>query len=259
MRKKILHLTNSSVKSNFLLSIAKLYSKSNYELFIGTYEKKGELHKELEKLNIPCISFNLNDERLGWLKIFHVFRYLKENDIEIVHVHTFWVSLFGLIAAKLAGLKIISIEPEKDNFKMCLKNTKNYDNIIPMQKALSNNNGEELYIKDSGLGSWGFTTVSKKDSLPESNKVLTINIDEILNQNNWDCVDIVKIDIEGAEKELFESNYEEWIPKTKCIIIELHDRMKKGCSKYFFKTISQYNFSCELRGENLILINLELL
>ena len=114
MRKKILHLTNSSVKSNFLLSIAKLYSKSNYELFIGTYEKKGELHKELEKLNIPCISFNLNDERLGWLKIFHVFRYLKENDIEIVHVHTFWVSLFGLIAAKLAGLKIIMTRHHAD-------------------------------------------------------------------------------------------------------------------------------------------------
>ena len=52
-------------------------------------------------------------------------------------------------ANKYPNAKIISIEPEKDNFKMCLKNTKNYDNIIPMQKALSNNNGEELYIKDS--------------------------------------------------------------------------------------------------------------
>ena len=162
-------------------------------------------------------------------------------------------------ANKYPNAKIISVEPEKDNFKMCLKNTKNYNNVTSMQKALSNNNDQELYIKDSGLGSWAFTTVSKEDSLPESNKVLTINIDEILNQNNWDSVDIVKIDIEGAEKELFDSNYEGWIPKTKCIIIELHDRMKKGCSKTFFKTISQYNFSCELRGENLILINLELL
>jgi FkbM family methyltransferase len=160
-------------------------------------------------------------------------------------------------ANKYPNAKITSVEPEKDNFKMCVKNTKNYNNITPVQKALSNSNGEELYIKDSGLGSWAFTTVSKREGIPESNKVLTINIEEILNQNNWDIVDIVKIDIEGAEKELFDSNFERWIPRTKCIIIELHDRMKKGCSKSFFKTISQYNFSCELRGENLILINLE--
>lgn len=161
-------------------------------------------------------------------------------------------------ANKYPNAKIISIEPEKDNFKMCVKNTKNYNNVNPVQKALSNINGEELYIKDSGLGSWAFTTVSKREGIPESNKVLTINIDEILNQSNWDIVDIVKIDIEGAEKELFDSNFERWIPRTKCIIIELHDRMKKGCSKSFFKAISKYNFSCELRGENLILINLEL-
>tara|TARA_B110000902_G_scaffold163365_1_gene186875 strand:+ start:2117 stop:2857 length:741 start_codon:yes stop_codon:yes gene_type:complete len=160
-------------------------------------------------------------------------------------------------ANKYPNAKITSVEPEKDNFKMCVKNTKNYNNVTPVQKALSNSNGEELYIKDSGLGSWAFTTVSKREGIPESNKVLTINIEEILNQNNWDIVDIVKIDIEGAEKELFDSNFERWIPRTKCIIIELHDRMKKGCSKSFFKTISQYNFSCELRGENLILINLE--
>ena len=160
-------------------------------------------------------------------------------------------------ANKYPNAKIISIEPEKDNFKMCVKNTKNYNNVTPLQKALSNINGEELYIKDSGLGSWAFTTVSKIEGVLGLNKVLTINIDEILNQNNWDIVDIVKIDIEGAEKELFGSNFERWIPRTKCIIIELHDRMKKGCSKSFFKAISQYNFSCELRGENLILINLE--
>ena len=152
---------------------------------------------------------------------------------------------------------VINASTEKDNFKMCVKNTKNYNNVTPLQKALSNINGEELYIKDSGLGSWAFTTVSKIEGVLGLNKVLTINIDEILNQNNWDIVDIVKIDIEGAEKELFCSNFERWIPRTKCIIIELHDRMKKGCSKSFFKAISQYNFSCELRGENLILINLE--
>lgn len=115
MRKKILHLTNSSVKSNFLLSIAKLYDKKKYELFIGTLEEKGELHTELEKLNIPCISFNLKDERLGFFKILPIIRYLKRNKIDILHVHTFWTSLYACIAAKLIHTKVVLTRHHADH------------------------------------------------------------------------------------------------------------------------------------------------
>ena len=115
MRKKILHLTNSSVKSNFLLSIAKLYNKEKYELFIGTLEEKGELHTELEKLNISCTSFNLKDERLGFFKILPIIRYLKRNKIDILHVHTFWASLYACIAAKLIHTKVVMTRHHADH------------------------------------------------------------------------------------------------------------------------------------------------
>jgi hypothetical protein len=42
------------------------------------------------------------------------------------------------------------------------------------------------------------------------------------------------MEIEGAEKEVFEA-CKNWITKTKSIIIELHERMKNGCSKSFYK------------------------
>ena len=53
-------------------------------------------------------------------------------------------------------------------------------------------------------------------------------------------------------KIVFESNFEKWLPKTKVIIIELHDRMRKGSSKAFFTALSNYNFSIAHRGENII-------
>jgi len=114
-KKRILHLTNSAVNSNFLLSIAKLYDKEKYELFVGTLEGKGELHTELEKLNTPYIHFNLKDERLGFIKILPIIRYLKRNKIDILHVHTFWTSLYACIAAKLTHTKVVMTRHHADH------------------------------------------------------------------------------------------------------------------------------------------------
>ena len=53
-------------------------------------------------------------------------------------------------------------------------------------------------------------------------------------------IDILKIDIEGAEKELFMDNYKTWLGKTKVIVIELHDRLDKEISGIFFKAVNNY-------------------
>ena len=71
----------------------------------------------------------------------------------------------------------------------------------------------------------------------------------------WDNCDIVKLDVEGSEKEIFSENYEGWLPKKKVLIVELHDRMKKGCRKAVFQAISRYDFSLQVAGENLVFTN----
>ena len=73
-----------------------------------------------------------------------------------------------------------------------------------------------------------------------------------------DYIDILKMDVEGSEKEIFESNYEHWLSKTKCLIIELHDRMRKGSSDSVFAAVSKYNFTKLESGENVVFINNEI-
>ncbi len=160
-------------------------------------------------------------------------------------------------ANKYPNAKIISIEPERSNFDLLEENTRHYKNVYPIRRALSNQADQYLDIVDNGFGKWGFMTEEKKDATDESKEdlVQTITIDEIIKENELDVVDIVKIDIEGAEKELFENNYDNWITKSRCIIVELHDRMKKGTSKSFFSAISKYDFSFSQQRENLIFIN----
>jgi FkbM family methyltransferase len=158
--------------------------------------------------------------------------------------------------SKYPKAKIVSIEPEKNNFELLKKNTNSYLNITCLNYALSNTTDEEISVVDKGFGDWGFLTEKQQDnnSINVRNKIKTISINDIVKTNNWTEIDLIKIDIEGYEKEVFQSNFE-WLKITKVLIIELHDRMVSGSSRPFFRAIGQFNFNYEHKGENLIFTN----
>jgi FkbM family methyltransferase len=166
-----------------------------------------------------------------------------------------------LFSNKYPSSKIISIEPEISNFKMMEKNLETYSNVTLLQRALSNKDNLDVVINDSVKGNWGFTTelVDGDNRSTKGYTVKTISIPEIMKENSVEYLDLVKIDIEGAEKDVFESGYEYWLPRTRCLIIELHDRLQIGCSKNLFKAVSAYNFHFSQSGENLVFKNLDLL
>ena len=66
--------------------------------------------------------------------------------------------------------------------------------------------------------------VSKK----EDADIDAITINDIISTYDLTRIDILKLDIEGAEIELFESNTD-WLEKVNCMVIELHDRIRPGC------------------------------
>jgi hypothetical protein len=78
-------------------------------------------------------------------------------------------------------------------------------------------------------------------------------MDDLVNMYNLETIDILKIDIEGAEKELFTYNYENWLQKVRCIVIELHDLYRPGCATAFFKAISSREFSIFCKGEDIVI------
>ena len=80
-----------------------------------------------------------------------------------------------------------------------------------------------------------------------------------MEEQGWDTLDVLKLDIEGSEKEVFEKNVEEWLPFTKMLIIEIHDNMRKGASKSVFTAISKYDFTFTMHHENLVFLNQHLM
>jgi FkbM family methyltransferase len=138
-------------------------------------------------------------------------------------------------AMKFPAASVLAIEPEKENFKLLEQNTQKFPNIVPIRAALWSEN-KPLQLANPDNSSWAFQT-SASGSQPientqETHQVRGINMENILREYGIDHVDLLKIDIEGAEKEVFEVNTS-WVDCVDVIVIELHDRLKSGCTEVF--------------------------
>jgi FkbM family methyltransferase len=144
--------------------------------------------------------------------------------------------------------KIVAIEPEPSNFKMLQRNCAGLANVTLIQGALWPKNCE-LEIDDLTVDAWSFR-VSARPSGPNGESVMAITIQDILKRFHLDRIDLLKLDIEGAEFQLFSDGAEQWIDQIGAIAIELHDRIEPGCAQAFYSVLRDRKFRQEIKGEN---------
>lgn len=153
--------------------------------------------------------------------------------------------------------KIIGIEPDIDNYKLSIKNTFS-SNILIYNSAISCRKKIFKVIKSTKSDPRGVRIKEDKKGLKK-----TLTIKEILDNKFLKMFKpfIIKIDIEGSEKDLFQSNTN-WINNFPIIIIELHDWMikKQNISSNFIKKISKIkNKDIFIKNENLVVVNYNLI
>ena len=152
---------------------------------------------------------------------------------------------------KTYGLsKIISIEADEKNFQLLSKNI-DIDNVVKNFNAVSSVN-EKYSIANKTKDPRAISFLADKDG-----NVNSITINDILKLYPNDKFNpfIIKIDIEGGEKNLFEKNVE-WVEKFKIIIIEPHDWMypKKNLFKNFLEKIAHLDRDFVILNENIVSI-----
>lgn len=110
-----------------------------------------------------------------------------------------YVGFYTLLAAKAVGDKgrVFCFEPELSNYTLLLKNIEEngYNNVVPVQKAVTNVTGPiKLFLtKDQGSHSIGNYDPCQKTIVVDS-----ITLDEFFSRR--DCsIHVMKIDVEGAE------------------------------------------------------------
>lgn len=152
-------------------------------------------------------------------------------------------------ADKFPQAKIMAIELELSNYELLVRNCRGMTNVTPLHAAVWSREAS-LRIANPGAEKWGFTVESCTNGAAG---VKALTIPQILAQSGHETIDILKLDIEGAELELFSDGCEEWLPRVKMIIIELHDRYKPGCTRAVYSKLCQVPFSQEIRGENIFI------
>jgi len=155
-------------------------------------------------------------------------------------------------ANKYPEARIISIEPEGSNFKVLQKNMAPYPNVACVQAALWNTD-RSVTIADPGLGQWGFLTMehSKPGKNARQREVEGTTVSTLMTRFGINYIDFFKVDIEGAEKEVF-ANPSMWIDRVGVIAIELHERLKIGCSRSVYLATKDFEWEFR-RGETIFM------
>lgn len=145
--------------------------------------------------------------------------------------------------------KIVAVEPEENNYEQLVFNSREREQIVSLRKAASCCH-EIVEIVNPDTDPVGFQTRTNSNG-----EITTITVQDILDMYSIQkkfLPFLVKIDIEGYEEKLFESNYD-WIDLFPVIIIELHDWALPtlGTSKNFIKAISGKDRDFVFIGENI--------
>jgi FkbM family methyltransferase len=135
--------------------------------------------------------------------------------------------------------QIVAVEPDDKNFDMLLRNTAPYPNIKCLRAAIWHRE-EPVSIANPDASSFEFRVKGTESS------VSTIDgktIDNIMAIAGFEAVDLLKLDIEGAEYDLFEAGEPAWLKDVEYLALELHDRLRHGCSELIYKRMSQRTHS----------------
>jgi FkbM family methyltransferase len=150
-------------------------------------------------------------------------------------------------ARRYPEARIVAIEADRSNYEMMLRNVGDEARITPVHAAVWNIPGE-LRIAHTGDGHWG-RRVGEAAGGAGVDRVKAMTIPQIMSAYGLPRIDLLKIDIEGAEAEVF-SGDTSWLERVNVIAIELHDRFKPGCSAAFEGAVGDFPWRWT-NGENL--------
>jgi FkbM family methyltransferase len=149
---------------------------------------------------------------------------------------------------KYREAKIIAVEPEKSNFDLLVRNTKPYKNIFCVNAGVYCED-IPLVISDHSAEKYAFRV---EPSASTEKSVPGYMIETLMKEFQLPHVDILKMDIEGAEYSVFANNPDAWLAGVRVIVAELHEFIHPGVSELVLGVLKDSGFKISWKGENLV-------
>lgn len=158
-----------------------------------------------------------------------------------------------LISNKYPEARIFSIEAEKNNFDLLKRNTEGLKNVVCINAGIYTHDASlEVTTTELSQGTVGFVV---KECEKAEEQIKGISIDSLVSTYAIERIGILKMDIEGAEYQIFTTDsYKKWIDILDTMLIEVHDFYYPGLSKIIEGIMRENGYDVSRHSEELVFV-----
>jgi FkbM family methyltransferase len=138
----------------------------------------------------------------------------------------------AMFANRFPKARIVAIEPDAKNCEIFRRNCGGYANVQLLHAAVWYRPGR-MKIENPDDASFLFRVT---EDAGDTGGIPALTFSQIIADAGTGVIDVLKLDVEGSEKILFEHG-SDWLRKVRLMIMELHDGYIPGCSDALFKAI----------------------
>lgn len=153
--------------------------------------------------------------------------------------------------------KVLAVEPDPANFEVCRKNLAKYRDRAKVLLGAVWSHKSRLALSRGKFRDgreWTTQVIATKDS-GDGVSVEAFDVPSLMRLAGAEYIDLLKVDIERSELEVFDHSSSSWLPRVRNICIELHG---DDCRETFMKALEAYEYDLGVCGELTICRNLRL-
>jgi FkbM family methyltransferase len=151
---------------------------------------------------------------------------------------------------------VVSVEPDPSNFELCCENLAPYGDRAHVVLGAVWSKRSRLVLSRGTFGDgldWA-TQVHEIDGEPDRAAVEGWDIPSLMELTGGEQIDLLKVDIERSELNVFGANSSSWLPNVRNICIELHGT---DCREVFLRALRDFKYDLGQSGELTICSNLQ--
>jgi FkbM family methyltransferase len=149
-------------------------------------------------------------------------------------------------SARFPRARILALEVEPSNFRMLETNTEGCPQVTPLLLGLWSRR-TRLRINNPGAQHWAFTVSEAGEA--GHGTVEGVGVGDILGEYGLSTIDLLKLDVEGAELEVFSEHAAPWVARVGTIAVEFHDRFRPGCYQAALRALRGQGYTLTKWGE----------
>ena len=150
------------------------------------------------------------------------------------------------LARRFPAARIVCVEVDAGNLALLSRNVAAYPNIDVVPGGIWSH-ATRLAIENPDGEAFAFTVAERPDG-----PIRAHGVDDLMRERELPRIDVLKLDVEGAEVEVF-SSAPRWIDRVDTILVETHERLRPGCTALIESVARAHDFLTTTTGEYTVL------